>query len=540
MFGIDFGYTTFAFLIFFAVVVILYWLTPKKYRYITLLIASLTFYALVSWKSLFFIAGTIISMYFFARAISKNAAESKAYIQEHKEEMSLEEKKAYKEKNKKKRKTFMILAIVMNIVMLAVMKYMDFVIGNINGIIHWFNPNFSFAFLHLFLPLGISFYVFQAIGYIVDVYWGKIEAEPNFAKFALFLCYFPKVMQGPIVRYDEMKEELFGEHTFDYDTFVMGLIRTAWGYFKKLVIADTLFTFIRFGFNNVNSLSNIEALLTIFFYFVQDYCDFSGYMDISIGISGALGVKLPENFRRPYLSRGIDEYWRRWHMTLGAWFKDYVFYPLSISKLSLNIGRASKKVMPEFGKKIPAVFGLIIVWFLTGLWHGASWNYVLWGLYYGAIIILSVIFDPLIKKFYAATHIKEHKASNVAWSIFQWLRTIFLLGIGKILFMAPSLGDAWHLVSKIFYFGGYDITITNLNNQLGYISMIAAIASFIAVVVVDLIEEFHLKGELLLPYFYKKPIYVKWPLLIALLVIIIWFGYYGSGLPHYEFGYVQF
>lgn len=540
MFGIDFGYTTFAFLIFFAVVVILYWLTPKKYRYITLLIASLTFYALVSWKSLFFITGTIISMYFFARAISKNAAESKAYIQEHKEEMSLEEKKAYKEKNKKKRKTFMILAIVMNIVMLAVMKYMDFVIGNINGIIHWFNPNFSFAFLHLFLPLGISFYVFQAIGYIVDVYWGKIEAEPNFAKFALFLCYFPKVMQGPIVRYDEMKEELFGEHTFDYDTFVMGLIRTAWGYFKKLVIADTLFTFIRFGFNNVNSLSNIEALLTIFFYFVQDYCDFSGYMDISIGISGALGVKLPENFRRPYLSRGIDEYWRRWHMTLGAWFKDYVFYPLSISKLSLKIGKASKKVMPEFGKKIPAVFGLIIVWFLTGLWHGASWNYVLWGLYYGAIIILSVIFDPLIKKFYAATHIKEHKASNVAWSIFQWLRTIFLLGVGKILFMAPSLGDAWQLVSKIFYFGGYDITITNLNNQLGYISMIAAIASFIAVVVVDLIEEFHLKGELLLPYFYKKPIYVKWPLLIALLVIIIWFGYYGSGLPHYEFGYVQF
>jgi D-alanyl-lipoteichoic acid acyltransferase DltB (MBOAT superfamily) len=233
-------------------------------------------------------------------------------------------------------------------------------------------------------------------------------------------------MQGPIVRYDEMKEALFGEHVFDYDTFAMGLIRAAWGYFKKLVIADTLITFIKFGFGYVDELSNIEAFLVILFYFIQDYCDFSGYMDISIGISQSMGVKLPENFARPYLSRGIDEYWRRWHMTLGAWFKDYVFYPLSISKLSLNIGRASKKVMPEFGKKIPAVFGLIIVWFLTGLWHGASWNYVLWGLYYGAIIILSVAFDPLIKKFYASTHIKEKKVLGKLWAVFQWLRTIFL------------------------------------------------------------------------------------------------------------------
>ena len=540
MFGIDFGYTTFAFLIFFAVVVILYWVTPRKYRYITLLIASLAFYALLSWQSLFFIAGTIVSMYFFARAISKNASESKAYIQEHKGEMSLEEKKSYKEKNRKIRKRYMVLAVVINLLMLGVMKYTDFMIGNINGIIHWFNPNFSFAFLHLFLPLGISFYVFQAIAYIVDVYWGRIEAEANFAKFALFLCYFPKVMQGPIVRYDEMKEALFGEHVFDYDTFAMGLIRAAWGYFKKLVIADTLITFIKFGFGYVDELSNIEAFLVILFYFIQDYCDFSGYMDISIGISQSMGVKLPENFARPYLSRGIDEYWRRWHMTLGAWFKDYVFYPLSISKLSLNIGRASKKVMPEFGKKIPAVFGLIIVWFLTGLWHGASWNYVLWGLYYGAIIILSVAFDPLIKKFYASTHIKEKKVLGKLWAVFQWLRTILLLAIGKIIFMAPSVEEAWKLVAKMFAFGDYDVTITNVNNQIGYISMIVALVCFIAVVVVDLIEEFKLKGELLLPYFYKKPLYVRWPLLLALLVIIIWFGYYGSGLQHFEFGYAQF
>ena len=145
----------------------------------------------------------------------------------------------------------------------------------------------------------------------------------------------------------------------------------------------------------------------------------------------------------------------------------------------------------------PAVFGLIIVWFLTGLWHGASWNYVLWGLYYGAIIILSVAFDPLIKKFYASTHIKEKKVLGKLWAVFQWLRTILLLAIGKIIFMAPSVEEAWKLVAKMFAFGDYDVTITNVNNQIGYISMIVALVCFIAVVVVDLIEEFKLKGELL-------------------------------------------
>ena len=540
MLPFDFGYTSFAFLVFFAAVIILYWITPKKFRYITLLVASLAFYAMMSWQSLFFIAVTIISMFFFAKAITKNAKESKAYIQEHKAEMSLEEKKAYKEKAKKRRKLYMVLAIAINVLMLAVMKYADFTIGNLNGIIHWFNPDFSFGFWHLFLPLGISFYVFQAIGYIVDVYWGKTEAETNFAKFALFLCFFPKVMQGPIVRYDEMKDSLFGEHAFDYDYFVMGLIRMGWGYFKKLVIADALFTFIKFGFANVDSLSNLEAFLTILFYFVQDYCDFSGYMDISIGIAMTMGIKLPENFARPYLSLSIDEYWRRWHMTLGAWFKDYIFYPLSVSKLSLKIGKASKKIMPEFGKKVPAVFGLIIVWFLTGLWHGASWNYVLWGLYYGAIIIIEVIFDPLTKKFYAVTKIKERKASNIIWSIFLWLKTIFLLGVGKILFMAPTLSDAWKLFIKMFATSDYNNTITNLNNQLGYITMIVALFCFLGVIAVDLIEEYYLKGELLLEHFYKKPLYLKWPLLILLIIAIVWFGYYGSGLPHYEFGYIQF
>lgn len=174
------GYTSFLFIPFFILTFISYWVTPKRYRYITLLVFSLLFYGLISWKSLFFIAFTIVSMYFFSRGISKNLKEQKEYIQTHKAELSLEEKKAYKAKQKKRRKTYLILAIVLNLLMLGVMKYTDFMIGNINGIIHWFNKDVSLNMLNLFLPLGISFFVFQAIGYIVDVYWQKIEAEENF------------------------------------------------------------------------------------------------------------------------------------------------------------------------------------------------------------------------------------------------------------------------------------------------------------------------------------------------------------------------
>ncbi len=529
------GFTSLYFIPFFLLTLVLYYLTKKKYRYITLLVCSLAFYGRISWNSLFFIASTIVSMYFFARAISSNLKRQKEYLQANKEVRTREEKKAYKEKEKKKRKRFLILGIVFNLALLAIRKYRNFFILNLNGIIHWFNKDVTIGSLNLFLPLGISFYVFQAIGYLVDVYWQKIEAEENFLKFALFLCYFPKVMQGPIVRYGERKDALFGEHDFDYTTFTDGLKRALYGYRKKLVIADTLLGFIRFGFGNPEVLSGLEARLVVVFYFIQDYCDFSGYRDIAIGLSNTRGIKLPENFNHPYFAIGIDDYWRRWHSTLGSWFKDYLFYPLSLSRFSLKLGKAGKKLFKNFGKKVPAVFGLTVVWFRTGLWHGASWNYVLWGLYYGFIIILSVCFQPLIGKFYEKSKLKD----NPFWIAFQHIRTLFLLAIGKILFRAPSLKDAYTLFIKCFSYSPSYCSITNLNNQLGYISRIAALALSLAVLIVDIIQE-KKPDTSLLAKLNRKPLALQWSLLILLVVSVVWFGFYGSGLPHYDFGYIQF
>lgn len=533
------GFTSLYFAIFLVGSILIYWLFPKKIRFYTLLVFSLAFYAMISWKSIFFLLSSIILNFFIALLIDRNKKKSEQYLLDNKDTLDKEVKKAYKAKNKRIRKTFLIIGIVANVTVLFLMKYLNFMIGNVNSLIHLFNPDFSFSFNRWILPLGISFFTFQAISYIVDVYWNKYEAETNIFKFATFMSYFPKIMQGPIIRYGEMKEQFFSEKTFEYVRFTNGAKRMAYGYLKKMVVADTLAVFVTYAFAHDNlvsfeTLSGLETFFAVIFYFLQDYCDFSGYMDIAIGVSEMHAITLPENFARPYFAVAIDEYWRRWHITLGTWFKDYVYYPLSISKFSLFLGKKGKKAFGSWGMKIPAIFGLILVWFLTGLWHGASWNYVLWGLYYGAIIIFSICMEPLFNLFYNKTKISR---SNVGIRIFRHVRTLFLLAIGRIIFMTSSLSDAWIIFTKMFRFDQY--SLSNLNNQLGYISVITAIAGFIPVLVIDIIQERNPSIPFLNKY-NKMHIVLRWSLIIVMVLFIIWFGYYGSGLPKYEFGYVQF
>ena len=322
------GFISLYFLAFIVTLFLVYFLVPKKIRWMILLIFSIIFYLLCSWKSIFFILFTTICIYFASNNISKNKTREKIYLAEN-TNLTIDEKKAYKAKNKKLRKIHMVLGIISIVAVLAVMKYLNFTIGNINTVLGWFNSSFKLSTVKWFLPLGISFYTFQAIGYIADVYWGKYEAEQNFFKFLLFMSFFPKIMQGPIIRYNEIKETLFGENDFNYEGFTNGLKRMLWGYFKKMVIADCLIVFTKYAFENPQLLSSIEAVLAIICYFIYDYCDFSGYMDIACGVSECLGVKLPENFNHPYFACGTHEYSRSWHMTLGAWCNGYLFCPQS-------------------------------------------------------------------------------------------------------------------------------------------------------------------------------------------------------------------
>jgi len=532
--NIDIGFTSWPFFVFFAILLIAYWVTPKKYRWIELLIASIAFYAFFSWKFYAFIVFTTVVIYLTARYLTSVNQKQKLYFEQN-PDITPEQKKEIIKKNKRKKKAMLLLGILSNIAVLVCMKYLNFIILNINDIIGWFTDAIAISPINLFLPLGISFYTFQAIAYLVDVYWGKHEAEKNFFKFTLFITFFPKIMQGPIIRYKEMEQELFGEHSFDFGQFTDGLKRIAWGLFKKMVIADCLVVFVNFAFGDVSAISGMESFLAILFYLIQDYCDFSGYMDIAIGICMCLGIKLPENFKRPYFARTIDDYWRRWHITLGTWFKDYIFYPISISKFSLKLGKFSKKLFKSFGKIVPAVFGLLVVWFATGLWHGASWNYVLWGLYYGVIIILGIVFEPLIKKIHKRLHIN---VNTVFYKILQHIRTIIILAVGRVIFITTNLGDAFAAMGKWFTMFS-DSSNTNIVNQLGIPSIIIACTAFAVVLVVDLIQECRPQTSFC-DKVSKLHIAIRWTLYIILIVAIIWFGFYGSGLPRFEFGYVQF
>lgn len=528
------GFVSLYFLGFLAVLFPVYFLVKKNYRWIVLLVASVIFYALCSWKSIFFITFTTLIVYFVGKWITNNKEKEKKFFEENKE-ISPELKKNLKKKNKKSRKRMLALGIISIVLVLAVMKYLDFLIGNLNSIINWFDTSVKLKRVNLFLPLGISFYTFSAIGYMADVYWGKYEGEKNFFKLALFMIFFPKVIQGPITRYNEISQALFEGHDFDYENFTDGLKRMLYGYFKKVVIADCLVVFTSYAFANPTSLSGYEALIAVFCYFIYDYCDFSGYMDIACGVSSCLGVKLPENFNHPYFSTRIDEYWRRWHMTLGSWFKDYVFYPLSISKFSLAIGRKSKKIFKKYANKIPGIFGLIVVWLLTGLWHGASWNYILWGLYFGAIIIFSVIFDPIFDALYA-----KLKINKDAWwlKVFRHIRTLVLLAFGKVLFETNSLQATFTFFGKMFDGRDYFSLIT-LTSYIGKPSLIAALCCSLVVLAVDIIQEIHPETTFL-QKMKKTKIPVQWTAYLILLICVIWLGYYGGGLPKFEFGYMRF
>ena len=500
-----------------------------------MLAGSLAFYILCSWKSIFFILFTTIVIYLLSLKINSNRQKEKAYLSEN-TELTIDEKKAFKNKNKKIRKSLLVIGIVLIVGVLAMMKYFNFMLDNLNGIIKLFNTNASMLHhVNWLLPLGISFYTFQAIGYIADVYWGKYEPEKNFFKFLLFMSFFPKIMQGPIIRYNEIKDSLFEGHDFNYDSFVDGLKRMLWGYFKKMVIADCFVVFVKAAFADPLALSGLETISCIVLYFIYDYCDFSGYMDIACGTGILFGVKLPENFNHPYFAMGIDEYWRRWHMTLGAWFKDYIFYPLSVSKWSLKLGKWSKKIFKKHANKIPAIIGLIIVWFLTGLWHGASWNYILWGLYFGIIIIISIIIEPLLKWFYEKTKINPN---SIGIKIFKHVRTLIFLAIGKVLFETNSLQATFTFLGRIFVADNY-FNLNFLREQPGAPSIVVASICSLLVLVVDLIQE--LKPETTFIDKTKKlPVLVQWLLLILLIVCIVWFGYYGSGLPKFNFGYMEF
>lgn len=424
------SFTSFAFLFFAAAVVLLYYLVPKRGQWIVLLVASTLFYAAAGGWYLPFIVSTILSTFFLARWIAARAAADAAYIAAHKEDLSKEERKAYKAKKKKQRLWILIGGLILNFGILAVLKYTGFALSMVNDILGLFGAG-KITIPRLILPLGISFYTFRSTAYLIDVYRGKSEAARNLAQYALFISFFPAVMQGPICRYADLAPQLTEPHKATWDNLSAGFLRVLWGFFKKLVVADTLMGAVKIIVGRPDDFGGMYVLLLIILYSAVIYGDFTGGIDITIGLSRMCGLKLTENFDRPFSSRSTAEYWNRWHITMGSWFSDYVFYPLSICGPMQKLTKWGRAHLGRVvGMRVPVYLATLVTWFLTGLWHGASWNFIVWGLLNGVVILVSREFEPLYARFRKAA---PRLTSSAVYGGFAAVRTFFLMGSIRIL-----------------------------------------------------------------------------------------------------------
>ncbi len=392
------------FLLFAGASLLCYYLAPAKFQWVVLLIFSYLYYIAGGWKLTGYLLVSTIVTFTAARLIS--------YLYEK----GWEQKKA---------RLVLIPALVINLGMLVFLKYTDSFLEGINALF-----NMSLRGMDLILPLGISFYTFQSTGYLLDVYWQRIEPEKNPLKYALFVSYFPQLLQGPIGRYSQLAVQLYEPHKLKTRNLARGVQRMIWGFFKKMVIADWAVVFVDAIFDTPDLYPGL-ALFGSLFYMIQLYMDFSGAMDIVIGLSEMFGITLEENFKRPFFSNSIAEYWRRWHITLGNWMKDYLFYAVAFSGWMTKIGSWARKVFgKKTGRKIPAFLSTVLVFLAVGLWHGAKWKYVFFGLYNGLIIATSDLLAGQYKKWKKALNISGSETWYVGFTIFRtllltWVRMFF-------------------------------------------------------------------------------------------------------------------
>ena len=488
------------FLIFVGIAVIGYYLIPKRFQWIWLLIFSYIYYASPGIKILFFLLYTTITTYGTGRLLDR-----------------VNHKELPRNEAKSRKRRILIGCLLLNFGMLAVLKYTNFAIENVNAIFHA-----GISFQKLILPLGISFYTFQSMGYIIDVYWGKYEAEKNPFRFALFVSFFPQLLQGPIGRFDRLARQLYEQHSFDLLKAQYALQLMLWGFFKKLVLADRAAVVVNQVFQNYTQYSGVTNIVAVLMYSIQLYMDFSGGMDVVMGVAALFGVELDQNFKRPYFATSITDFWHRWHITLGTWMKDYIFYPVSLSKWMGKFGKWSKKA---FGKKtgrvVPICVANIIVFLVVGIWHGAAWKYIAYGLYNGLIIAISSLLAPLYRKGFEKFHINPKSG---AWHVVQILRTFLLVNISWYFDMAVSLSAAFAMMKSTVT--GFSLaTLTDGSLMMLGLDKLDYMILAMGCLVVFLISFLKERGIQIRESLGRKPLVIRWAVYGMLVFGIPMFGY---------------
>ncbi len=424
------AFTSLVFIGFFIVLFVGYYIIPLRIRWVWLLLGSYVFYGWASPMLTLFLLFSTFTTWIFPLSMNRiPSSEGK--------DLSKEERKALRKTSQSKKKVLLVFCLILNVGLLFFLKYTNFFL-HLGGSNHleW-----------LILPLGISFYTFQSVGYCIDVYREMVSPQRNLLKYALYVAFFPQIGQGPIGRYTELAPQLLEGHRFNYNRVASGLTRMLWGFFKKLAVANSIGMFVDVVYLSPSKYSGITLAFATVLYGLQLYADFSGYMDIAIGAGQTLGIRLSENFATPYFSRSITEFWRRWHITLGTWFKDYLYYPILRSGWCARIGKGlSKRGHKKLAQTLTTVIGLAITWVLIGMWHGASWNFLLYGIYHGGFVILAVVLLRIYESIKQKLHIREE---NWFWRLFQGVRTFAIVSMGYILFRSPDLSTAGFILRRI-------------------------------------------------------------------------------------------
>lgn len=492
------------FMIFFPLVLAFYFIIPRKCRTVWLLIASYYFY--MSWNAVYalLIGGSTLVTYLSGLLFSKFSNEDESKFN--------------------KKKLVMVLCIVINLAILALFKYGNFFIDSLNSVFGLVHVTVLPSRLNLLLPVGISFYTFQALGYIIDVYRGDVEVERNFVRYALFVSFFPQLVAGPIERSKNLLKQMRGIekiNLWNARRIASGAILMVWGYFMKMVIADRAAILVDTVFDNYRMYRGTELIIAAIAFSIQIYCDFASYSIIALGAARIMGFELMENFNTPYFARNIRDFWSRWHISLSTWFKDYLYIPLGGNRK----GKARKAL------------NLMIVFFVSGLWHGANWTFVAWGGIHGFYQVAADLLKNVREKIRVKLQIKT---DCISWKLLQTAITYIMVVFAWIFFRADSIKDALRYIKRIFdrpspwaLFNG-DLYLLGLDRT----EMNVLIGSLIALLVVDLIR--YRRKQMLDAFLFEQNIWFEWLVIILLIVAIYIFGEYGPAFDAKQFIYFQF
>ena len=464
-------FNSFAFLIFFPLVCLIYFILPYKYRWAFLLVASYYFY--MNWKPVYAVlifSSTIITYY------------SAIFIEKFRTDLKL-------------KKFFLVISLLLNFGILFIYKYFNFINESVFSILSYVNLQWEVPNLDILLPVGISFYTFQAVGYTIDVYRGDLKAERHLGIYALFVSFFPQLVAGPIERAKNLLPQFKQSFNVDYERISSGLKIMLWGFFMKLVVADRLSVYVDAVYNNVPQHNGTSLLLATVLFAIQIYCDFAGYSNIAIGAAKIMGYSLMENFRRPYFSRSISEFWKRWHISLSTWFKDYVYIPLGGNRVSAY----------------RHLFNLFITFLVSGIWHGANWTFFIWGALHGIFLIVGVLKNKLLKQ----------QNSNHFIDI---IITLSMVLFAWIFFRANTISEAFVIIEKIF-----------TQHDSLFIDQTTLVYSLLGIAILLMKE---LKDEVGFKISFSKSsnIFVRYVYYLAMLTIILLFGVFDGG----QFIYFQF